>query len=247
MPHIHYILQGKGGVGKSLIAALMMQYQEDNGMPAIAVDTDPVNASFTAYSAFPTIRLELLDKHQSLQPRRFDDLMDLILANEDKDIIIDNGASSFIPLASYLVENDVMPMLQDMGRSVVVHTVITGGQAMMDTLNGLLSLGKNMDVPLALWVNGYFGEIVSGGKSFEQMSVYKTVRDKICGIVQIEKMSPLFEDDFRTMLERHLVFRQALEDPDFNLMAKNRLRKIQKNIYSQLDQLQAAFAMIGAK
>ena len=79
------------------------------------------------------------------------------------------------------------------------------------------------------------------------MSVYKTVRDKICGIVQIEKMSPLFEDDFRTMLERHLVFRQALEDPDFNLMAKNRLRKIQKNIYSQLDQLQAAFAMIGAK
>ena len=52
MPHIHYILQGKGGVGKSLIAALMMQYQEDNGMPAIAVDTDPVNASFTAYNAW---------------------------------------------------------------------------------------------------------------------------------------------------------------------------------------------------
>ena len=104
-----------------------------------------------------------------------------------------------------------------------------------------------MDVPIALWINGYFGEIVSGGKSFEQMNVYKTVRDKICGIVQIEKMSPLFEDDFRTMLERHLVFRQALEDQSFNLMAKNRLRKIQKNIYGQLDQLQAAFAMLGAK
>lgn len=64
MSHIHFVLQGKDGAGKSLISAIITQYQISTNIPTIAVDTDPVNASLTTYSAFPTKRIELLDKHQ---------------------------------------------------------------------------------------------------------------------------------------------------------------------------------------
>ncbi len=243
MANIHFILQGKGGVGKSLIAALLMQYKQENGTKTIAVDTDPVNASLAAYSAFPTRRIELLDEHQTLQPQKFDGLMEMIFDNEDKDFIIDNGASSFIPLSSYLVENQVMPMLESMNRRVIVHTVVTGGQAMKDTLSGLSALAKNMNVPIVVWVNHYFGQVVSDNKSFEKMKVYQNNQDKILAIINIDKMPPLFENDFEMMLEKHLTFSQAENDKTIGVMARNRLRMIKKNVFSQLSQLETALEM----
>ncbi len=234
MSNIHFILQGKGGVGKSLISALLMQYNQENNIPTIAVDTDPVNASLAAYSAFPTKRIELLDEHRNMQPQKFDGLMDMIFLNDDKDFIIDNGASSFIPLSSYLVENEVMTMLDSMKRRVIVHTVITGGQAMKDTLHGLNALAANMNVPIVVWVNHYFGDVLSDGKSFEKMKVYQNNKDKVIAIINIEKMPPLFENDFEKMLENHLTFAQAEKDKSLGIMPRNRLKMIKKNIFSQL-------------
>lgn len=243
MSNINFVLQGKGGVGKSLISSLMMQYFLSIDKKVIAIDTDPVNASFAAYSAFSTKRLELLDEHQTLQASRFDDLMEMIFANNDKDFIIDNGASSFIPLSSYLVENQVLPMLKEMGRHVVIHTVITGGQAMMDTLHGLSALAKNMDVSLVVWLNEYFGEVVANDKQFEDMKVYTSNRKRIAAIIRIKKMSPLFEVDFQTMIEKHLTFEQALIDDAFSIMSKNRLRMIQNDLFRQIATLQSALLM----
>lgn len=245
MANIHFILQGKGGVGKSLISALLMQYNCEHKIESIAVDTDPVNASLAAYSAFPTKRIELLDKHQTLQPQRFDGLMEMIFDNEDKDFIIDNGASSFIPLSNYLVENQVMDMLESMNRKVIIHTVITGGQAMKDTLHGLAALANNMNVALVVWINSYFGDVISNGKTFEKMKVYQNNKHKILAILNIAKMSPLFEGDFEKMLERHLTFSQAEQDETFGLMTRNRLRQIKKNIFSQLSELNSSISMAG--
>lgn len=243
MANIHFILQGKGGVGKSLIAALLMQYQKDLNHKTIAIDTDPVNASFAAYSAFSTKRIELLDEHQNLKPVKFDDLMELIFSNDDADFIIDNGASSFLPLSSYLVENQVMSILKEMGHRVIAHTVITGGQAMMDTLHGFSALAQNMNVSIVVWLNEFFGEVKAKDKSFEEMKVYESYNDKVITIININKMSPLFEHDFQQMIEKHLTFEQALHDTDFSMMSKNRLRIIQKNLYGQLSNLNAALAM----
>lgn len=243
MANIHFILQGKGGVGKSLIAALLMQAQKERKENTIAIDTDPVNASFAAYESFNSKRIELLDKHQNLMPAKFDDLMEIIFKNTESDFIIDNGASSFLPLSSYLVENQVFFMLKSMGHKVIVHTVITGGQALMDTLNGFATLASNMDVPIAIWLNEFFGEIKSKGKIFEEMKVYEKYKDKILTINRIHKMSPLFEQDFQRMIENHLTFAQITEDNRFNIMAKNRLRMIKSAIYNEINQLNIALDM----
>ena len=42
--------------------------------------------------------------------------------------VVDNGASSFVPLSNYLIENNAIPMLQEAGREVFIHSVVTGGQ-----------------------------------------------------------------------------------------------------------------------
>ena len=41
----HFVLQGKGGVGKSFIASLITQYLTEKGRLEACFDTDPVNGS----------------------------------------------------------------------------------------------------------------------------------------------------------------------------------------------------------
>jgi len=75
MPMIHMVLQGKGGVGKSFVAALMAQFLQDRGCDPLCIDTDPVNATFAGYSAFGVHAIDLVDS-RDINPRRFDLLVE---------------------------------------------------------------------------------------------------------------------------------------------------------------------------
>jgi hypothetical protein len=74
-------------------------------------------------------------------------------------VIIDNGASSFVPLSHYLISNQVPALLQDMGHELVVHTVITGGQALLDTVSGFAQLASQFPAEclFVVWLNPYLG------------------------------------------------------------------------------------------
>jgi hypothetical protein len=65
--------------------------------------------------------------------------MDNILTSEAT-FVIDNGASTFIPLWNYVIENNVRALLKQASKRLCVHTVITGGQALEDTLKGFAAL-----------------------------------------------------------------------------------------------------------
>jgi len=125
MAKIHLILQGKGGVGKSFIAATLAQYKASKGQSPLCIDTDPVNATFHGYKALKVHKLQIMDGDE-IKSRTFDTLVELV-ATSKNDVIIDNGASSFVPLSHYLISNQVPALLQDMGHELVVHTIITGG------------------------------------------------------------------------------------------------------------------------
>ena len=43
---LHFVLQGKGGVGKTMAALLLSQVIADKGEPVICIDTDPGERQF---------------------------------------------------------------------------------------------------------------------------------------------------------------------------------------------------------
>jgi CO dehydrogenase nickel-insertion accessory protein CooC1 len=77
MAKIHMILQGKGGVGKSLIAALLAQYKKNAGQQPLCIDTDPVNATFHGFEKLQVKRLQIME-NEEINPRNFDALVELI-------------------------------------------------------------------------------------------------------------------------------------------------------------------------
>lgn len=236
MHKIHMTLQGKGGVGKSLVTSMIAQYYLENAIPSINIDTDPVNASFSEYRVLNASKLKLLEIDQKLNSRRFDEMVEAILANE-ADYIIDNGASTFLPLANYMVENQVPKMINDAKRQLYIHCVITGGQALMDTISGLSNLIKQMpkEAKIIVWLNEFFGGIEIDGKKFEDLKIFTSNQSRIIGVITISKLSTdTFAKDFAMMLDRKLTFQEAIASSEFGLMAKQRLAMIRKSIFDQI-------------
>lgn len=238
MKKVHFTLQGKGGVGKSFVSSLVAQYHVEHGLPVVCIDTDPVNATLVGYKALEARRIDLMDG-STLVERKFDEMMEQVLS-EDTNFVVDNGAASFIPLSNYLIENDAIRMIADSGKGVVVHTVVTGGQAMLDTLSGFRSLATQLPegTTLIVWLNEYFGPIEANGKGFEDMKAYQESKHKVSGIVRIPKQtSSTFGKDVESMLDRRLTFADIANTADFSLMAKQRLATIRRDLFAQMQQV----------
>lgn len=235
MKQVHFTLQGKGGVGKTFVSSLISQYLRSKGEPVVVIDTDPVNATLSGYAAFDTQRLELMESG-SLIERNFDSLIEQVV-EEDSNFVVDNGAATFIPLSFYIAENDAINVIAKSGKQVVIHTVITGGQAIRDTLAGFASLVEQMpeQARIVVWLNEFFGDIVAEGKEFEEMKVYLNNKDRVHGIVRIARQTgSTFGKDIQLMLDSKLTFDEVKGSADFGLMAKSRLHRVQEAIYRQM-------------
>jgi hypothetical protein len=233
---VNFILQGKGGVGKSFIAALLAQHfgAHEQG-EVVCVDTDPVNATFSGYDAFRTRRLELLD-NGVVDSGRFDSLLESIVS-EDAHFIVDNGASCFIPLTKYLFESNALALITGMGREVVFHSVLTGGYGLRDTIAGFDLLAKEMppEAQMVIWLNQFFGPVEIDGKGFEEMKVYLRHKDRISALLQLPKVNEqTFGRDLKLMLDKRLTFAEAKASPQFNIVAKQRVAMMERQFLDQL-------------
>lgn len=236
MAKIHMILQGKGGVGKSMIAATVAQYKIHKGQQPLCIDTDPVNATFKGYQVLNVRQLNIMEGDE-INTRHFDSLVELIASTKD-DVIIDNGASSFVPLSHYLISNEAPALLRDMGHDLVVHTVITGGQALLDTVSGFAQLANQFpdECLFIVWLNPYWGAIEHEGKRFEQMKSYQNKRDRVSAVIQIPALKEeTYGRDFAEMLQARLTFTEALAMESLTIMTRQRLKLIRQQLYAQLD------------
>jgi hypothetical protein len=240
MSKIHVILQGKGGVGKSLIASLLTQYllhkHSDPKKPLTLIDTDPINKTFSRYEHLPVKSLDIIENDE-INQRKFDEIIELI-AHSTGDTVIDNGASSFIALSTYIKDMGIPEVLKSFGHELIIHTVITGGQALNDTLVGFAQMANHLSshAKFVVWLNPYWGEVKSEGKTFEQMAVYKANKEAITALIQIpEHKHETFGHDLSAMLNQNLTFDEAISDPDKTIMTRQRLKIMQDDIYKRLD------------
>lgn len=236
---VHLSLQGKGGVGKSLVASLLAQYLLDRGKTVRCIDTDPVNKTLSQYRGLHTEQIKLLQEG-GIDQRGFDDLVDLLSGDDAATFVIDNGASTFIPLWNYILENSVHGYLRDSRKRLFVHTVITGGQALFDTLNGFGQLAAtSSERNIIVWINEYFGRVEHDGKPFTEMKVFHDNQHRVFGTVAIVRRNQAtFGRDMEDAIAQKLTLEEAIREGHFSIMAKQRLKMMQRDIFEQLDRLE---------
>lgn len=234
------MMQGKGGVGKSFCSALLFQYlQETNKKEKyIGIDTDPNNSTFFSIKQLKAKFLDLLDEDKRIDERKFDKLVEVFFSSKDTNFVVDNGATSFLPLFSYIKENEIFEMLSE-NYNIIVHIPITGGQAQDDTIKAMDQLINTFKgtCTFTVWINEYFGKIRDPeGKGFEDMEAYKLNKKLINGIVCLPEMNEkTYGRDIEQMTKAKKTFAEVDAEPEFALMTKQRLRIYKRTIFESLN------------
>lgn len=236
MKEVHFIAQGKGGVGKSFIASLIAQYLTQQSKEQVyCFDTDPVNPTFSRYKALNVEVVKILTANNNIDSRNFDGLIEKLI-ELDGIGVIDNGAATFVPLMSYLAENAVAELLGDAGVRMVVHVPMQGGQAFNDCLTGLVQTLSGIPTEVFVWLNDYNG-IVLDGQRFESIKLYKDNVSRFSGVVRIASRNPdTFGKDIQAMTSLNLTFEEVMTAPEFTLMPRQRLKTFKRDIFEQLGQ-----------
>lgn len=238
---VHLVLQGKGGIGKSVIASWLAEYLLKRGENVRCIDGDPVNRSLTQYKSLNAEKLDLINEEGLIVRMRYDALLERF-ASEHGAFVVDSGSTAFLPLWSYIVETEVVRVLREAGRKLYVHCVVSGGEMLSDSLLGFDTLAKSTpDRNVVVWVNEYFGPVARDGKTFDQMNVFQKHADKVLGSIGIpQRSSDTFGATVLLMREKKLTFDEAMDSNQFMLAQKSRLHIVRRDLYEQLDKLELA-------
>jgi hypothetical protein len=238
---VHLTLSGKGGLGKSFVTSLIAQgfHRAGRANEIVCIDADPVNPTFAQYTALgaeplPLMRGDLVDQE------KFDVLLNRAMA-EDKHFVVDNGASSFIPMLSYLIQMSAVESLTQAGKRVIVHVVLNGGGALGDSLQGLKLVAEKIPpaAELVVWLNEHQGPVVSqSGKPFEEMPIYQEYKDRITHVVRIpQAQSDMFARAVQGLIADKLTFDQAVNHPSVDFAKRQRLNQIARPIFEQVEKV----------
>ncbi len=232
----HFIMQSKGGAGKSVCSTILAQYLNDKTEGNLSlIDTDPSNKTLGSYEGLSVQMVDVIGKDKVVDQSKFDDFINNFIEN-DKTMVVDTGSGDFLAINNYIYDNAIPDVFEEMGKQLVIHCPIHYGQASLETVKCLTKLVENYpNVPIIVWENEFFGR---GEKELSDTKLIKTNKN-IIGVVKIaKKNADTDEKDFSKMLENAMTFKEVKETEDKNLsgfIQKNRIEKIRKEIYEQLD------------
>jgi hypothetical protein len=229
MKKAHFILQAKGGVGKSFVASLLAQMLKSE----TNIDLDQSNPTFGGYEALNVKHIAALTTGFTVDAGKFDQVVEILL--ESKLAVIDTGANSFAPLMDYIVENGVFDLLADSGVEVTVHTIVAGGAELNDTALGFDAIAGHAP-RVVLWLNEHFGDTQLNDKPFTESKTYQAHASKVAGIVTLPRLNPQTTGaDIARLVKMRQTFKEA--PAHFRIMEQHRLARYLKGITEQFVQI----------
>ena len=104
----HFVLQGKGGVGKTTVSTFITQYVKDYlKQDYLAIDTDQVNASFASFKGLNVEQVNLMEENR-ITDKGWEMLANRLLNTDKSNIIIDNTSSRTDSLLSFILINYIL-------------------------------------------------------------------------------------------------------------------------------------------
>lgn len=236
---IHIVAGGKGGCGKSPTAVGIGTWltQQNPGAKIYSVDTEnPTVCTFASLNTVDVTPIRIGSDGQ----RVFDGSL-LIPAvtdwekSEGAPVVIDVGTSAFTGFTGWAVETDLLGILQDADKDVVLHLVLVGGQ---EFSNAIVSADEfaNKAFPKAkvvIWKNEWFAGSVAdpaSGKAIEDTKFFKALGDRVLGVIAQPKDEKSKTDVYEQAWSKGVTALDAQKDPEWDSVRK----RILSRYYSQV-------------
>jgi hypothetical protein len=239
MSNIHLVMQGKGGVGKSLLAYYIALFVIFKKGKCLVFDTDPLNPTLARTSALDAKMLNLLAADNiTIVKTAFDQIIEASI-EASADVVIDVGASSFINMLEYSVRNGIFDLWHSMKHQCILHTIITG-KDFADTCHwfGVVmeKTGRLSSTSSVVWLNPFFGPVERDGKGFEKTQVYQKNSLSIKAVLRMPAfVDEMMRPDFLRMMESGKTFDEAITDETFPIMSRHRINMMKQEVFSALE------------
>ena len=236
MNTVNFIMQGKGGVGKSFVAFNLAQFLQSRDPHAICIDTDPLSPTLCRFEALKPIHIQIADQ-RSVNLQKFDAMVELII-NSTSDVVIDTGSSTFLPIVDYMLDHGVFGLLHfNYKKRILVHVVLNAKTQndLIMTSSCLESIARDFPayVELVVWLNEFGGEI----RGFTNCNLFYSIKDRILALLRIENPSPLELADITAMQNARMTYEEAIASDTFLVMARSRIFRLRDEIFGQLHRL----------
>ena len=235
MAEIHIFLDNTPGVGNTSIASLLIQHQLNKGKNVLAIDAAATCANFIGYKSLNVEHFNMRDDNGGIDIARFDQLFAMINDANVDSVVIDTDSSTSLALTPYLINNDIVNVLEKQGHHVIINSVVSPfrqTESLWSFSNVCDNFGsKNPNV--IVWLNEYKEEIQHKGKRFEEFKVYRNNEEKIKSIITLGKQT--YYKDIELMREKGFTFDEAINSEEFSLIPTQRLKKLKAECYEALD------------
>ncbi|MEY4265707.1 MAG: hypothetical protein RIS90_242 [Pseudomonadota bacterium] len=232
MSSLNFIGGEKGGVGKSVAARALAQYFIDREQPFTGFDTDRSHTSFTRFYADYASPV-IVDSYEGL------DRIVAALEGGDADtpvpsVIVDLAAQTAAPLARWVQDSDLLPLLAEMGVTVNFWHVADAGHDSVDLLGRLLTTYGAGPGYVVLRNHGR-------GSDFSQLDASQAMaRARALGAYCID-LPALHETSMRKIDRQNRSFWAAINDrssPDcLGMLERQRVKTWLRNAYASFDTL----------
>ncbi len=232
MSSIHFIGGEKGGVGKSVVARVLAQYFIDLGQPIVGFDTDRSHTSFARFYADYASPV-IVDTYEGL------DRIVSVFESESEDapkphVIVDLAAQTAAPLAKWIIESDLINLMQSMQVGVNFWHVAEAGKDSVDLLDRLVNTFGAGPQYIVVKNEGR-------GTDFKQLEASEALKAAKALGAKTMILSQLHEASMRKIDRRNASFWAAIHtrtgDDALGMLERQRVRFWLKNVYTALDSL----------
>ena len=231
MSSLNFIGGEKGGVGKSVVARLLAQYFIDQDKAFVGFDTDRSHNSFTRFYADYAAPV-LVDSFEGLD--QLVSVFESAPEGEFPRVIVDLAAQTAAPLARWIKDSDLLPLLADMGITVNFWHVADVGKDSVDLLGRLIKTygaGPNYVV-----VKNH-----GRGTDFSQLDASGALEEALSLGAQVISLGQLHEASMRKIDRQNASFWAAIHnksDTDMlGLLERQRVKLWLRRSYETLDTL----------
>lgn len=232
MKNVHFIVQQKGGAGKSNVAALLAEHIINTKDGVTVIDTDGSNQTMLRYGALKAVHVDYKDEMSNVDKQKFDALL-AIIENSPHDVVIDTGSNTIDSLVPYLISNFVFEVIQEMDCMPVLNIVIAGGKDQTDCLKSarfmLESFGN--EPAYAFWLNEFFGAVGQETLDFVK-SISMDGSLSFGGFVKLPIFDQSYAEDLANRQRHGLLFSECQTSPMFpSRIQKKRMEKAAEALF----------------
>lgn len=209
----------KGGVGKSFFCVRLVEWLGMHGVNFSAFDPDYSNSTLTRF--YPSAKF--------LDIRHSENLDQIVESFDNSDLIIVDGVGAHQSIfLDWMEETDLLNVKQQLGLSVTLVLIIESDK---DTVHQAGEAAKRAG-KLVDWL------VVKNQKMSNTMRIYDNsqARQTLLANGAIEVEMPKLQPHLAEILQgRSMTIDKALENPEVNLLDRQRLIDFSRNWFEQLD------------